>query len=510
MKISAVKIKNFRGYKDETNIKMGNLTAFVGKNDVGKSTILEALDIFFNDGDGVVKMDTKDVNVVQAQNGNTDIMIGVTFSDLPSRIVLDSEYETTLQNEYLLNQDNNLEVVKIFPNGGKAKVYVYAYHPTQEVCKDLLSKKEAELRKIISTNHIECGNLNINAVMREAIRSHFQTELAPAMTMIDVAKGDTKSIWEQLQVHFPAFALFQADRKNCDSDEEVQDPLKVAVKAALADEVLAAQLDQIAHRVVEQLQAVASLTLDKLREVDPAVASILSPDIPSVRALKWADVFKSVSISADDGIPINKRGSGVKRLLLMSFFRAEAERRMGSENASGIVYAIEEPETSQHFANQKILSAALQTLAQRPNVQVVITSHSSVFIKEIDPSKIRLVASDGINGKTVTNVQPGLLGYQSLNEVSYIAFDAVTEEYHNELYGWIEQNHLLDDYRNGRPRVQYNKLQNGQITTLSITQTEYIRHQIHHPENQHNPRFTLQQLQQSIVDMRAFILMHRS
>ena len=57
MKITAVKIKNFRGYKDETNIKMGNLTAFVGKNDVGKSTILEALDIFFNDGDGVVKMD---------------------------------------------------------------------------------------------------------------------------------------------------------------------------------------------------------------------------------------------------------------------------------------------------------------------------------------------------------------------------------------------------------------------------------------------------------------------
>ena len=49
MKINTVKIKNFRSYKDEINIEFGDLTAFVGKNDIGKSTVLEALDIFFND-----------------------------------------------------------------------------------------------------------------------------------------------------------------------------------------------------------------------------------------------------------------------------------------------------------------------------------------------------------------------------------------------------------------------------------------------------------------------------
>ena len=46
MKIKTVKIKNFRSYKDEVEIEFGNLTAFVGKNDIGKSTILEALEIF--------------------------------------------------------------------------------------------------------------------------------------------------------------------------------------------------------------------------------------------------------------------------------------------------------------------------------------------------------------------------------------------------------------------------------------------------------------------------------
>lgn len=46
MKIASLKLKNFRGYKEELEIKFDDLTVFVGKNDVGKSTILESLDVF--------------------------------------------------------------------------------------------------------------------------------------------------------------------------------------------------------------------------------------------------------------------------------------------------------------------------------------------------------------------------------------------------------------------------------------------------------------------------------
>ena len=53
MKIKKVILKNFRAYKDEVVIDFENLTTFVGKNDIGKSTVLEALDIFFNAADGV-------------------------------------------------------------------------------------------------------------------------------------------------------------------------------------------------------------------------------------------------------------------------------------------------------------------------------------------------------------------------------------------------------------------------------------------------------------------------
>ncbi|MCW1819140.1 ATP-binding protein [Enterococcus faecium] len=41
-------VKNFRGYSKETKLNVDELTALIGKNDAGKSTLLEAMEIFFN------------------------------------------------------------------------------------------------------------------------------------------------------------------------------------------------------------------------------------------------------------------------------------------------------------------------------------------------------------------------------------------------------------------------------------------------------------------------------
>lgn len=46
MKIESVRIENFRSFKDET-IYFDDYTCFVGANGCGKSTILNALNIFF-------------------------------------------------------------------------------------------------------------------------------------------------------------------------------------------------------------------------------------------------------------------------------------------------------------------------------------------------------------------------------------------------------------------------------------------------------------------------------
>ena len=82
MKLKALHLKNFRGFKEYTSIEFEDLTCLVGKNDAGKSTVLEALDFFFNEGgtNGVIKIDKDDISV--GAEGN-EILIGATFTDLP-------------------------------------------------------------------------------------------------------------------------------------------------------------------------------------------------------------------------------------------------------------------------------------------------------------------------------------------------------------------------------------------------------------------------------------------
>ena len=61
-------------------------------------------------------------------------------------------------------------------------------------------------------------------------------------------------------------------------------------------------------------------------------------------------------------------------------------------------------------------------------------------------------------------------------------------------------------YIEGKPTRLYKRIRrNGSISDEQKVLTEYIRHQIHHPENQNNPRYTREELKQSIDLMRVFI-----
>lgn len=505
MRIKSVTLKNFRRYANEVRIDFDDLTAFVGKNDAGKSSILEALDIFFNDGKGCVKLDKNDINKDESGDGNNEITIGVCFEDLPDRVVIDATNETTLENEYLLNERRQLEIVKKYPNAGSAKVFIRAWHPTNPECSDLLLKKDTELKRILSSLSLTCEDQRRNAAMRQAIWANFSGDLKLETIDIDVTKSDAKTIWDRLQKYLPLYTLFQADRKNTDGDSEVQDPLKEAVKEILADSSLVERLNSIAEEVERKLLEVSSRTLEKLREMDSEIASGLNPVLPSSTNLKWTDVFKGVSIIDDNNIPINKRGSGVKRLVLLNFFRAEAECRLQEQNAQSIVYAIEEPETSQHTRNQKILIRSFLDLSRAANTQVIITTHSASIVKMLGFNNLRLVSNE--NGtESVQNVNPSLLPYPSLNEVNYQAFSEVTEEYHNELYGFIEEQGLMSSYKAGKTSIPYTRIsKDGKEIHENKILSEYIRHQIHHPENKKNRHYTEGELIKSIHEMRAFI-----
>lgn len=240
--------------------------------------------------------------------------------------------------------------------------------------------------------------------------------------------------------------------------------------------------------------------------MNPEIADSLNPNIPETSSLKWVDVFKNVSITGDEDIPINKRGSGVKRLILLNFFRAEAERKRNIAKAPNIIYAIEEPETSQHFNYQYMLINALLELSKTDKTQVILTTHSPSIVKMLDFDNIRLLKNNG-NSKEVVKIEKQSMPIPSLYEIIFLAFGEAYEEYHNELYGYIQAEDKFKEYEKHKQTIEYIKIDPSSKKTFkqNVILTKYVRDQIHHPENKLNRRFTNEELKQSIKDMRDFI-----
>ncbi|MFW3332945.1 ATP-binding protein [Aerococcus viridans] len=516
MKIKTLELENFRSYKNLTTIEFENLTTIIGKNDIGKSTILEALDIFFNDKNALSKFDTSDINITASSSKIAEATIAIEFTDLPKEIILDESVTTTLAEEFLLTENKTLKIIKKFPASGSYKTYLVAQHPSHENCNNLHSKKNKDLKAIVDKYNIQDVNKTINTSLRKSIWNYFKHNSEDGLNLnlqqIDISKGDTestsiKSIYSKINSLFPVYFLFQADRKNEDTDEEVQDPLKHATAEILATPEIKEKLDEISVEVNKKLQEVADNTLVKVKEMDQTLFNTLDPKIPDSSQLKWSDVFKKVSITGDNNIPLNKRGSGVKRLILLNFFRAEAERKSKSNNdTSNVIYAIEEPETSLHSDMQVMLIQSLINLSALNNTQLILTTHSSNVVKQLGFNQLRLVVQDKIGNKSVNSVQQDVVPFPSLNEVNYIAFDDITEEYHNELFGVIDENQLIEDYRPGRTQREYKRIKPDGTTKIErIELTTYIRHLIHHPENTLNDRYTKIELAESIRDMRIFL-----
>ncbi len=157
MRLVQLKISNFRCFKDETRIDLDDLTVLVGKNDAGKSSILDAMNIFF---EGKATPDRDDPCV----HADTEtVRITCVFDDVPSQVVLDAQRPTTLAEEHLLNAENRLEIAKTY-DCGLAKprlkgVFARANHPTADSYSDLLSLTNTKLKQRAKRDITEsCGS----------------------------------------------------------------------------------------------------------------------------------------------------------------------------------------------------------------------------------------------------------------------------------------------------------------------------------------------------------------
>lgn len=409
MKLEKIIIEGFRSYSERTEIDVSALTALIGENDVGKSTVLEALNAFFND-----VVDAHDINT---RIEGTRFTVGCVFSDLPEQINLDAQSATTLKDEYLLNDVGKLEIYKVWrTTATKAEVeriYAKALAPAHEDASGLLFKKRDELKEVVETKGLEADKRK-NPDMRNAIYRHFDADgvldLSIREVELDRPKDrednfqDARKIWKKLNDrHLPVYSLFKAEQVRGDKETAVRSPLDVTLKNAIKQ--LDEQLSEITEQVQRQVKETTDRTLERLKKDYPEIAQSL---VPEYKPPSWSKAFDLDVLRGDDGVPLNKRGTGVRRLVVLAFFQAEAEKKR-QERAEGVaqppvIYAIEEPETSQHPNYQRTIIEAFKALAGSGD-QVLLTTHVPGLAELLPIDSIRFI--DRPAGSSVPRVRSG-------------------------------------------------------------------------------------------------------
>ena len=419
MKLIGLQLKNFRRYKSIKFDLSQNLHMIVGFNDIGKSTILEALDIFFNGNSALNKITINDLNIVAKDNDDYNIEITCVFSlDENEKVVIDSQYEIAPKDEYLLNENGNIEITKEYNTHNKTikpSVYLNCYLPDC-IDEDILTKKQSELKKIFEQ---ECGkqqivdDRRINSNLRKAIyakRLEQNKDSTYSKKRIDTSSIlNDKEFYTNLEKLLPDYYLFKADRENNTSDDEVQNPLSLAVKDVLSSQEVKEKLQEIEDIVNVRINEINGAIIEQMQKFSSRIGNKLKANTTT----NWVKAINN-DINDANNIPINKKGSGIRRLLLLSYLMVDAKRKSFLNKKKNIIYAIEEPETALHPDLQKRFIKELYSMAynhdysrgdeiptngdELTNYKILLTTHTPNYIAFATQEEV-IYLSEDTNGE---------------------------------------------------------------------------------------------------------------
>ncbi len=242
--------------------------------------------------------------------------------------------------------------------------------------------------------------------------------------------------------------------------------------------------------------------------------------IDSIKTLSGIDLSRFVN-AEDNAIGHAKTYSaGEFQIAMNSFYLALA--LSGTKESKWLL--IEEPE---NFLNPKLQKEYIERILyagfskRKTQIQKFITSHSpyvvqSIFNYEKNNSKLKILRfNKKEDGKVcISDVK---LESATFNEINYLAFDFPTPEFHNELYGDLQEKAIEEKKNNGYEekfdkwlveKLKTKSLytwkeikKDGSIKGNSRTIQTYIRNSIHHPENKKNQPYSEQDLKLSIESM---------
>jgi AAA15 family ATPase/GTPase len=373
MKISNIQIENYRGIKTLQNIPLSNLTSIVGKNDSGKSIILNAIASF---------LDPKTYPITNSDFNNpaskitiecqlqSDSLLDILASKLKSKVKKEEGLEDFVK--YFVF-DNSI-VVKKEVNGPKKGFdieYVKIMDYDNPDFQNLYLKKDLELNELLEKHKIKVPVDGKGRNSKVEKISHIHTFCSGnGINLIESYIEDEYKISSLL----PEVELFSSDY-GLEADTSFRSQSVTEIKDYFDREAAKdAKLDIVEKEIIAEMQIEAEAIKGYM---EGYVSSIQKVEI--LPTIDWKAAVKSVDVSFqftgdERPIPMSHKGTGYRRMFMVARFRYLAEKNKGMN----IVYLIEEPETFLHPSAQEDLLNAFRELSD--DNQIVLSSHSPVFV----------------------------------------------------------------------------------------------------------------------------------
>lgn len=395
MKIKSIKIENYGPFKSLQQVKIGNLSTIIGKNDVGKSFILRALNLFF---EKKPKIEENDVH--KESDPGDDVVIEVAFDSLPPHIELEDGIQTTFNEEMLLDENGCLRIKKIFPRDDltRFQLFLIANDFRDNNYAELVNLKETELNTKCQECNIEAirsGRGITNKSKREALRQKAEEEhIGINLRDINISKNDR--LRKSIEDNFPDFDLFQTDTSLGIGETSFQKEFRPIVYAAAEQEDVQESKNIFTENIKKALQKEIDKIFEYFKQHTDVFTSLkVKPDFFWDKAVTF-DIIGNDNHGIQ--LSLDKRGSGLKRLLMVSFFQYMAARNAAQD--CNCVFAIEEPENCLHPGLQRELINSFNQIANKGG-QIIVTSHSPVFAGASPAEELILIIREKGEAKVI-------------------------------------------------------------------------------------------------------------
>ena len=433
MKIRSVRIRNFRCFEDET-ITFDSHVCLLGANGAGKSTVLAALNVFFQERGS--KIDVVSLTHEDFHNGNTKepVKITITFSELSERAkeelkhyVRHDELIATVKAEF--NSETGRAPIEHFGERLIFGQFAPFFEDEKNKAVRVDQLRECFKRVIDGINDIlDIGDKPTKQAMHDALRQYEDNhpEKCVLEPSADLFYGSTKGrhkINQFIQwVHLPAVKeasdeaveagntalgklLQRTVRQKVDFDDDLN-KLRQATRERYDDLLEKEQvaLEEISSRLAGRLTTYshpnASLEIVWLQGSEKSV--VINDPKATIKAQEGP--FKG---------SLPHFGHGLQRSFLLAILQelalieAESDSEKELDNRPTLAFSCEEPELYQHPPQARYLNNILRELSESGG-QVFLTTHSPYFVSGEGFEEIRLVRKDAMSGKsTVYNTDFG-------------------------------------------------------------------------------------------------------